>query len=225
MHIFLIHGFNQQAHGGYHHYSVRGLDTDNYIVKVLALKDTQELHATLNDTLGGVTVTTHDTIRQRTVVHADTYCRVMLLTDIQERHQLLLDLLQFGCILLVGIFQMLERTTWINVVARIDTHLLTVLGSHIGGMSSKVHIGHQWCIVTIGLKLGRNVLHVLSLAGTLGGKANQLATSVDNTLGLGHTALGIIGIYRSHRLNADGVLTANADTADTGFGRLSSAIH
>ena len=47
----------------------------------------------------------------------------------------------------------------------------------------------------------------------------------NNTLGLGHTALGIIGIYRSHRLNADGVLTANADTADTGFGRLSSAIH
>ena len=77
----------------------------------------------------------------------------MFLADIQEGHQLALDLLQFGSILLVGVFQMLERAAGIDIVARIDAHLLTVERSHIGRMRGEVHVGHQRCRITVSLQL------------------------------------------------------------------------
>ena len=61
---------------------------------------------------------------------------------LDEGHQLALDLLQFGSILLVGIFQVLERAARIDIVARIDAHLLAIEGSDIGGMGREVNVGH-----------------------------------------------------------------------------------
>ena len=150
---------------------------------------------------------------------------MMLLTDIQEGHELLLDLLQLGRILLIGILQMLERTPWIDIVAWVDTHLLAVKGCHIGRMGREMYIGHKRCRIAVGLQLGRDILHILGLTNALGSKAYKLATGIDDTLGLSHTALGIIRIYRSHRLDTDRIMSTNADIADTGFSGLSSLIH
>ena len=77
---------------------------------------------------------------------------MVLLTNIQEGDELLLYLLQLCGILLIGIFQMLERTTGIHVVAGIDTYLLTILGGHIGHMSRKVNVGHQGCLIAVSLQ-------------------------------------------------------------------------
>ena len=149
----------------------------------------------------------------------------MLLTDIEERHKLALDLLQFFSILLIGIFKMLERSARINIVARIDANLLTIQCSHISRMSRKMNIGHQRRIVAVGLQLGRDILHVLRLTGTLGSETHQFATCIDDALGLCHTALGIIRIHSTHRLDADGVRASNADTTDTSLCGESSLIH
>ena len=153
VHILLIHRLDEQAHSGHHHDGVRGLDADDDIIELFTLADTQELHATLNDALGRITITRHDAIGERTVIHADAHSGMMLLADIEEGHQLALDLLDFGSILLVGIFQMLERTPGIDIVARVDTYLLTVERCHIGRMSRKVHVGHQRRLIAVGLQL------------------------------------------------------------------------
>jgi len=152
------------------------------------------------------------------MINTDTNGSVVLLTDIQEWNQLCLNLLQLGSILLVGILQMLERTTWVNIVTWIYTNLLAVKCSHVGGMSSKMHIGHKWSVISVGLKLCRYILHVLSLAGALCSKTNQLSASIDNALCLSHTTLSIIGINSTHRLNADGVLSTYTDISHAGFG-------
>ena len=76
------------------------------------------------------------------MVHTDAHSSMVLLADVQKRHQLLLYLLQLGSILLVGIFQMLERTTRVYVVTRIDAHLLAILGSHVSDMCREVDVGH-----------------------------------------------------------------------------------
>ena len=225
MHILLVHRLNKQTNGGDHHHGVGSLDGDDHIVELLALEDTQELHATLNDTLGGITIARHDTVGKRTVVHTDTHGRMMLLTDIQEGHQLALDLLQFLGIFLIGVLEMLERATWIHIVTRIDTHLLTIEGCDICRMGREMNIGHERCLITVGLQLSRDVLHVLCLTNTLGGETYEFATSVDDTFGLSHTTFCVICIYRSHRLDADGILSANADTTDTGLCGLSSLVH
>ena len=85
-------------------------------------------------------------------------------------------------------------------------------------MGREVHVGYEWRRIAIGLQLGRDILHVLGLTDALGSKTYQFAAGIDDALGLSHTALGVIRIYRSHRLDADGIRAANANLADTGFG-------
>ena len=113
---------------------------------------------------------------------------------------------------------MLERTTRVYIVTWVDAHLLTIKGCHISSMGREVDIGHKGRLVTIGFQTGGDVLHVLCLTDTLGGEAHQLTTSIDDTFGLGYTTLGIVGIDGGHRLDTDGVLTANTDIPHTGLG-------
>ena len=57
------------------------------------------------------------------MVHADTDGGVMCLANLDEGDEFLLNLLQFLGIFLIGVFQMLEGASWVDIVARIDTHL------------------------------------------------------------------------------------------------------
>ena len=92
-------------------------------------------------------------------------------------------------------------------------------------MSREVDIGHEGCRIAVGLQACRDILHVLGLTDALGGEAYEFATCIDDALGLGHTALGIIRIYRSHRLDTDGVGASDADIPDTGLCAKTSFVH
>ena len=76
------------------------------------------------------------------MVHADADCRMVFLTYTDKRYEFLFNLLQFSGVLLVGVLQVLEGAARVNVVSRIDAHLLAVLGCHVGGMSREVDVGH-----------------------------------------------------------------------------------
>ena len=218
MHIFLVHRLHQQADGGYHDDRVRGFDADDYVVELLATADTEKLHTAFYNTFRRVTIARHDTIGERAVVDADTDSGMMLLADIEEGHQFGFNLLQLGGILLVGIFQVLEGASGIDIVARIDTYFLTVLRCHVGGMSREMYVSHQGRLIAVGLQPCRDVFHVFCLSRSLGGKAYQLTSCVNDALGLSHTAFGVVGVGGSHRLNANGVVAANGDVADMGNG-------
>ena len=120
---------------------------------------------------------------------------------------------------------MLEGTAGVNIVAGIDTHLLTVLCGHIGRMGSEVYVSHQRLVVAVGLQSGRDVLHVLCLTGTLRGKANNFATRIDDALSLCYAPFRIIGVDGSHRLDADRVVATNGDIAHMGYTANSSCTH
>ena len=208
VHIFLIHGFYQQSNRLNHHHGIAGLDGNDHIVEVFPSADTQKFHTTLHDSCRSVTITAHDTVAQRTVIHTDADGGMVLFADIQERNKLAFYLLQFGGIFLVGVFQMLEHTTRIHIIARIDAHLLTIKSGHIGRMGCEMHISHQWLWIAVGFQLGRDMLHILSFAGALGGKAHQFATGIDDAFGLCHRCLGVIGIGGSHRLYSYRIVAA-----------------
>ena len=159
------------------------------------------------------------------MVHTDAYGGVVLLTDIDKRYELRLNLLQLGLVLLVGIFQVLEGTSWVHVVAWIDANLLAVLCGHVGRMSGEVHVGHQRLVVAIRLQTGRDVLHVLCLTGALRGEANDFATCIDDAFGLCYATLRVVGVDGSHRLDADGVVATNGDIAYVGNAANSSCTH
>ena len=211
VHVLSIHRLHQQTHGGDHHDSVRGLDGNHDVVEVLSAEDAQELHTTLDDTLGCIAVARHDAVGERTVIHTDTHGGVMLLTDIDKRHELGLNLLQFLGIFLVGVFQMFEGTAWVDVVAGIDADLLAVLCSDVSGMCREMNVGHQWCIVAVSLQSGRDILHVLRFASALSGETHQFTTSINDALGLSHASLSVVRVRSCHRLDTDGVIATDGD--------------
>ena len=132
------------------------------------------------------------------MVHADAYSRLVLAAYLQEGQQALFDALQLSLVLLVGVFQLLERAGRIDVVAGIDAHLLAVLCGHVGHTGVEVNVGHERLRVAVVFQPGRDVAHVLSLARALRGETHQLAACVDDALGLSHRALRIVGVGGGH---------------------------
>ena len=57
VHVFAVELCHEQSHRLDHHHGVGRLDGDDHVVEVLPLADAQELHTTLDDTLGRVAVT------------------------------------------------------------------------------------------------------------------------------------------------------------------------
>ena len=159
------------------------------------------------------------------MVHADADGRVMLLTYMKERDELRLDLLQLLGIFLVGVLQVLEGTSWVDVVAGIDTHLLTILCSDISRMCREVDVSHKRRHIAVGLQPRRDVLHVLGFTGTLCREAHQFTTGIDDALGLGHAAFGVVGVGGCHRLDADGVVATYGDVAHMDNRASSSCTH
>ena len=126
---------------------------------------------------------------------------MMLLTDGQEGPQAFLYLQYLCRIFLVVVGQFLEGACRIHIVARIDTHLLAISGSHIGHGRVEVYIGHQWGCDALLSDSVPDTSHVLCLAGTLGGEAHQLSSGFHDTLNLCHACLCIIGVGGGHRLH------------------------
>ena len=150
------------------------------------------------------------------MVHADADGGMVLLADIEEWHEAIFYLLKFVGIFLVGIFLLDKLAGRIDIVARVDAHLLAVERSHISHIRIEVNIGNERCLIAIGTDTGVDVLHILCLSGTLGSKAHQLATSLDDFLSLFHASLGVIGIGGGHRLDADRVVATYVDGTHMG---------
>ena len=149
------------------------------------------------------------------MVYPDTNGCVVFLADIQERHQLRLNLLKFLGILLVRIFQMFESASRIDIVAWIDTYFLTILRCHICNVSREMYVGYQRLVVAVSLQAFRDIPHVLSLTSTLCGKAHQFTACINDALGLCHRSFRVVGVSRRHRLDADGVVTADGYIANS----------
>ena len=225
VHILFVHGLDQETHRLHHDHRIAGFDADDHIVESLAAEDAQKFHATLDDTLGRVAIARHDTVGERAVVDTDTYGGVMFPADTDEGEQALLYLLQLLQILLIGIFQMFERAGGVYIVAGVDAYLLTVLCRHIGHLGIEMHICHQGLRITVGFQACGDVAHVLRLARSLCGEAHQFTSGIDDTFGLCHTALGVVGVDGGHRLYADGVVATYRDIAHLRHrGRPSSVI-
>ena len=208
VHALTLHSSDKQSDRLHHHYGIAGLDGDDHIVKALAFADTQELHTALHNTLWGITIARHDAVGERTVVHTDTHGRMVLTANLQQRQQPLLNLLQFGGILLVGIFQLLERTGRVGIVAGVDAHLLHIMSRHLGHSRIEVDIGHKRHLASPLPEFLGNEPHVLRFLHPLGGESHIFASSLNNAQRLRHRSLDVIGRGGGHRLDSDGVVAS-----------------
>src|SRR5574344_1672564 len=118
---------------------------------------------------------------------------MILFADVQKRNQLRFNLLQFSSIFFIGIFQFLECARRVYIVARVDTYLLRIQGGHFGHMGIEMYIRNERGGISVLTQRSVDVLQILSLTHTLGGKSNVFATGIDDTFSLSHTPFGIIG--------------------------------
>ena len=183
-------------------------------MEILLLADAQELQAAFYDALWRIAIAVADAVGERTVVHADADGCMMLLADVEERHEAVFYLLEFVGVLLIGIFLLDELAGRIHIVARVYAHLLAVECSHVGNVRIEVNIGYERSLIAVGTDAGIDVFHVLCLAGTLSGEAHQLAASLDDFLCLTDASLSIIGIGGGHRLDADRVIATQVEGSD-----------
>ena len=206
----------EQAHALHHHDSIAGLDADHDILEILALADTQKLHATLHDARGRIAIARHDAVGQATMVHANTDGCAVLATDGEELAEARLEAVQFGVVFLVGVFQVLEGARGVHIVARIDAHFLHDGGGHVGHARIEVDIGHEGrsdSFVAQGLADRREVV---GLNGALCSEAHEVAACTDDAFALGHTAFCVGRSAGGHALQAQGIVAANVATLDVG---------
>ena len=211
VHVFAVELCHEQSHRLDHHHGVGRLDGDDHVVEVLPLADAQELHTTLDDTLGRVAVAVAYAVAQRTVVDADAYGCVVLPADVEEGHEAVFYLLQLLGVLLVGVLLMHKLAGRVDVVAGVDAHLLGIERGDVGYMRVEVDVGHERRLVAVGAYAGIDILEVLGFARALCGKTHQLSACLDDALGLGYAGSGVIGVGGGHRLDADRVVASHVD--------------
>ena len=149
----------------------------------------------------------------------------MLATYIKEAAEAFVQPCKFLLVLLVCVFQRLELTGRINIVARIDAHLLDNRGSHIGHIGVEVNVSAERHVaIATCNQSGLDVAQVLSLARALRGEANKLSSSLDDAYGLLNAALRVERGTSRHALHSHAVLATNAQLAYLYFVCLASHV-
>ncbi len=133
------------------HQKAVGLDHDDRITRLHRQYDVvealigcyaQELQGTFHHAGRIITVSIHDTVAERTMVGSNAQRRTVLRTDAQERQKALTHALQLGVVGGIIVFDNLELL-FVDVVARIDAHLLNDAGSDLGSVWRIVNVGNQ----------------------------------------------------------------------------------
>ena len=213
VHVVAVHLVDEQTHCAHHNDCVGSLDGNHHVVKLLLLADAQKLHAALDDSLGSVAIARHDAVGQRSVVDTDAHGCVMLLADIEEGDEAVLKFLQFVGILGICIFYLLEHTCRVDIVARIDAHLLGIERSYVGNVGVEVYVGNKRRVEAVSTQLGVDILQILGLASALCGESHKFAASLNYFFCLLYACLSVVGIGSGHRLNAYRGIAANLQVA------------
>ena len=145
------------------------------------------------------------------MVDTDADCCMMLLADVEEWHETLANLLYLLCVFLVGVFEFLKCAPWIDIVTRVDAHLLDYACCHISHISIEMDVCHQRHVVAVGSEVLLDVGEVQCLLSALSSESHDVGTSIYNALDLCHRSFGVVGIGIGHRLNADGIVATNSD--------------
>ena len=125
------------------------------------------------------------------MVYSDTYSCLVFLADVEERDQTRAYLFNLLGVFLVCIFQFLEGTGSVYIVARIDAYLFYILGGYIRYVGVEVYIGNQWSVVSLRTQTDVDVLHVFGFAHSLGSEAYIFSSCIDDAFGLFYTSFCI----------------------------------
>ena len=224
IHALVRHSLAQQAHGAHHDHGVGGFYRNHRVLKSLSHANAQKFHATLHDALGRVAVAAHDAVGQRAVVHADAQRRAVGAADAEQFHEPLFESLQFLCVSLVGVFDMLEFPGRIYVVAGIDAHFLHNLRRHVCHVGVEMYVRHERRVEAFAAQCFLNLAQRLRLARALCREAHVVCARLDDGAALRGRSRRVGGRRGGHALNAQRVVAAERAVTDAHLVRLSRRV-
>ncbi len=122
---------------------------------------------------------------------------------VEEVGKLALQLLQLVRILGIGVLHPLKDASRVVEVARIDPHLLHMLGSLVGGLGVEVHIGDQRDPAA---GLPEPVVYLTyrpRFPHALCRETDQPSSRLGDALRLSYARLDIVSVHIGHRLDHD----------------------
>jgi hypothetical protein len=145
------------------------------------------------------------------VVYAYADCGAVLAADVKEIAEALVEALEFLGIFLVGIFQLLELTGRVYIVAGIDAYFLDDGCGNICDVWVEMYVGTEWYMgVSALVKSLADVAQVFGFACSLRGKTNQLSACLYDAYCLLYATLCVHCGACCHTLHGNWVVASDA---------------
>ena len=135
----------------------------------------------------------------------------------------LLDAIDLGGVVLVGVLADAKELL-VGEVARVDAHLLDVLGGLHGRRRAEVDVRDQRRLDAHAAQAALDFADGLGVGRGRRGDAHDLAAGLDQAHRLRQGGLDVLGARRGHRLDANGLIAAHGDGADLDFARLAALV-
>ncbi len=212
--IFSIHPIHQQAYRLGHQQRIGSFHGYHNIGKPFLHSDAQIFHARFHHSFGGIAIARHDTIGERSVVHADAYGCTMFFADLKKGNYFGTDFIQFCRILFLGILQLGKGLLLVDIITGIDAHLLGDGRRHLGCTRIEMDVSRQRDCIALLPQLPVNLPQIVCFAHSLRGQANQIGTGSDDAFTLGHAGFRVERIGVGHRLYHNRVIATHHDVSD-----------
>ena len=135
------------------------------------------------------------------MVHAQAHGSVVLAAEGYERHQRIVDALQFGFIGFVGVGELFESASRVHKIAGIDAHFVGYGCGGKSGFGIEVNIRHQWHLTTLFAQCRANAPDIVGFLHPLRSESHNLAACLGYGAALCHTGFNVVGIGVGHRLH------------------------
>ncbi len=135
-----------------------------------------------------------------------------LLAEHHQRREPFADALQFGRVLLVGVF-LDGEFLGVREVARVDAHFLHPLGRFHGGVGLEMDVGHDGHLAAAFAQARFDELQVARVLDRRRGDADDLAADRGQVERLLDARGSVHRVAGDHRLDAHRVVAADADAA------------
>ena len=154
--------------------------------------------------------------------------RFSFFASMHERREFFLDALQFGGVLLVGVF-LGGKFLGVGVIAGIDAHDFHPFHRFHRGFGLEMDVGDNRHVAAVLAQFGDDVLQIRRVLHRRRGDADELAADGDQFERLLHAQRGVHRVAGEHGLLHDGMVAADDDAAvrriaDDDFARLPALV-
>ena len=184
----------------------------------------QEFHYRFDHACGGIAVTAHDAVAQRTVVYAEAYGHTAVVAEFEKGNEACTDFFYFGGVFAVGVGQGTERTSGVNEVAWIDAYFLDFLGGGEGGVGIEMYVGHERSVDAAFAKFTAYFTEIAGMAHALSCQTDYVCSGRSYAFALGHGGFGVERGCICHRLQTHRGVGSDGRIAYANAVRVSSGV-